>query len=109
MHICFTCIYLVVKLKLYIHYIYTHVITECTDLILTNAKEKKREWKTKLTAMEVDNLCSYRDALVAQGVFFNMTLRESEANHNSVIKEVSRIALLYMHIHVCKKKFMYKY
>lgn len=73
--------------------IFFNFVSECTNLILTNAKEKKQEWRTKLTAMELDNLCSYRDALVAQGVFLNMIAIETDANHKRVTEDVSACTL----------------
>ncbi len=74
-----------VELQLYLNVF----LSECTDIILTNAKEKKQEWKAKLATMELDSLCQCRDALLAQGVLFSMISVESDGNLKSIAKEVS--------------------
>ncbi len=64
-------------------------LTECTDLILSNAKEKKKEWKKRLATMDMDSLLDYRDALMAQGVLFTVISEESNSNSKYASTQVS--------------------
>ena len=48
---------------------------------MSNAKEKKKEWKRRLEEMDLISLLDYRDALLAQAVFY--TVIKTEANKNS--------------------------
>ena len=64
-------------------------LTECTDLILSNAKEKKKEWKKRLATMDMDSLLDYRDALMAQGVLFTVIAQESSSNSKYASIQVS--------------------
>ena len=62
--------------------------TECTDLIMRDAKEKKQQWKKRLSQLEEESLLSLRDSLMAQGVLFTMIDKESKINSDEVTKEV---------------------
>ena len=64
-------------------------LTGCTDLILSDAKEKKKEWKKRLATMDMDSLLDYRDALMAQGVLFTVIARESNSNSKYASVQVS--------------------
>lgn len=55
---------------------------------MRDAKEKKQQWKRRLSQLEEENLLSLRDSLMAQGVFFTMINAESKLNLEDVTKEV---------------------
>jgi len=66
---------------------------------MTNAQEKKREWKKKLTDMDLTTLLDYRDSLMAQGVLYNIISEESAQNSQATASEVSMVYPLSIVLH----------
>ena len=55
---------------------------------MTNAKEKKKEWKRRLEVMDLTSLLDYRDALLAQGVLYSVINSEAKRNSEMAAQQV---------------------
>ena len=55
---------------------------------MTNAKEKKKEWKRRLGEMDLTSLLDYRDALLAQGVLYTVINTEAKKNSEMAAQQV---------------------
>ena len=68
--------------------------TECTSLVMEDAKRRKREWKTKLADMELENLLQLRDALMAHA---SIHLMESDDCKSTITTIKSDVRTYFAH------------
>ena len=76
----------------------TPLISECTDDILTDAKQRKKEWEEKLFRMEIENLLHQRDTLIAIACVHKMEANDCQENLKDTRANVSRSTLS---VYVC--------
>lgn len=74
-------------------------MAECTDNILTDAKQRKKEWEEKLFRMEIENLLHQRDALIAIACIHKMeaddcqeNMKDTRANIDKVNRKMDKAA-----------------
>ena len=63
--------------------------TECTDIIMEDAKSRKTEWKDRLSKLELESLLSLRDTLMAKGGLYMLVINDSKRNAEQITQYVS--------------------